>query len=463
MGHELDGGVEFLTAQGRVRRRVGHFVVKIVGPERLRAGHAENVLGQHIERAGTRHGRVLHAGGSRHDGGPAFEHLEAVCRHQDGPGRFVEPMVGAADPLDQPARALGGPDVDAEVDIAPIDSEVEGGGRHHGLEPAFRHGGLDPAALADIERAMMQRDGQVVAVDPPQVPEQLLGLEPRVDEQQGQLGGLDRGVDLPDGVSGTMARPGQPLLRVEHGDMRRRAFRGDHEGGRRFVPARQVGAQLVRLAHRCRESDRLHARCDAPKPGEIEGQQVAALGGHQRMQFVEHDALEVGKQNLGVGAGQQQRELFGGGEQDVGRIAALALALGGGGVAGAGLDPDGQAHLGDRGAEIAGDIDRQRLQGRDVQGVQNRPAGRRCRKLDEARQEAGKRLAGAGRGDQAARSARPRREPEVRAGEDEAPSPGPRTSRGSLPGEGSVRVCRAQPQIRDAGPQRRVPRREPSI
>ena len=58
-----------------------------------------------------------------------------------------------------------------------------------------------------------------------------------------------------------------------------------------------------------------------------ERQQVAALGGDQRMQLVEHDALEAAEQIRRVGAGEQQRELLGRGEQDVRRIAALALAL----------------------------------------------------------------------------------------------------------------------------------------
>ena len=68
--------------------------------------------------------------------------------------------------------------------------------------------------------------------------------------------------------------------------------------------------------------------------------------------------------------GEQQRELLGRGQQDVGRIAALALALRGRRVAGAGLDADRQPHLGDRRFEVARDVDRQRLERRDVERVQ---------------------------------------------------------------------------------------------
>ena len=101
-----------------------------------------------------------------------------------------------------------------------------------------------------------------------------------------------------------------------------------------------------------------------------ERQQIAALGGDQRMQFVEHDALQRGKQKRRVVGRQQQRQLLGRGQQNIRRIAPLPLPPRHRRVAGAGLDLDRQPHLGDRRFQIARDIDRQRLQRRDVEGVQ---------------------------------------------------------------------------------------------
>ena len=88
------------------------------------------------------------------------------------------------------------------------------------------------------------------------------------------------------------------------------------------------------------------------------------------MQFVEDHAPERAEQIGRIVGGEQQRELLGRGEQDVGRIAPLALALRGRRVAGARLDADRQLHLGDRALEIARDVDRERLQRRDVERVQ---------------------------------------------------------------------------------------------
>ena len=47
-------------------------------------------------------GRVLRARHRRHRAPPAFQHLEAVGGHQQGLGRLVQPVVGAADALHQP-------------------------------------------------------------------------------------------------------------------------------------------------------------------------------------------------------------------------------------------------------------------------------------------------------------------------------------------------------------------------
>ena len=72
--------------------------------------------------------------------------------------------------------ALGRADMDHEVDVAPVDAEVERRGADHGAELSRRHRGLDLAPLARIERAVVKRDRQPVDVDPPQFLEDQLGL-----------------------------------------------------------------------------------------------------------------------------------------------------------------------------------------------------------------------------------------------------------------------------------------------
>ena len=58
-----------------------------------------------------------------------------------------------------------------------------------------------------------------------------------------------------------------------------------------------------------------------------ERQQVAALGGGQRVHLVENDIAQAGKQVPGIAMAQQQRDLLRRGEQHIRRAAALALDL----------------------------------------------------------------------------------------------------------------------------------------
>ena len=66
---------------------------------------------------------------------------------------------------------------------------------------------------------------------------------------------------------------------------------------------------------------------------------------------------------------QQQGELLGRRQQDVGRLLDLPGALVGWRIAGSRLDTDGQPHLAHRGFEIAGDVGGKRLERRNIEGV----------------------------------------------------------------------------------------------
>ena len=196
-----------------------------------------------------------------------------------------------------------------------------------------------------------------------------------VDEDQRQLVRADRLVDVAHGVAGGVAGERQACRGLEDADPGAGAARDGDEPGRRLRPAEKT-LQVGGLPHRRRQADRTEIRREAAQARETERKQVAALGGDERVQLVEHDVAEVCEEGLCVAMRDQQRQLLGRRQQDIGRAGDLARALGGGGVAGAGLDLDGQRHLGDRHFEIAGDIDGQCLQRRDVERMQAfAPAG----------------------------------------------------------------------------------------
>ncbi len=84
------------------------------------------------------------------------------------------------------------------------------------------------------------------------------------------------------------------------------------------------------------------------------------------MKFVQHNAGKLTKEISGIRIGQQKRKLLWRRHQNVRRLTALTLAAVLRRVARACLDGNGQSHLRHRPFEIALDVHRQRLEGRDV-------------------------------------------------------------------------------------------------
>ena len=258
----------------------------------------------------------------------------------------------------------------------------------------------------------MQRDAQAIVVDVPQQLEQEFSLHPRVDEDERHAVPLDQRIDFLDRMFRRMAGPWQTLLAVEDRDDRRGCdglFR-EHQIGEIVCTSGvrplldEPGAQIVRLPHRRRKPGRQQLGRELAQSREIQRQQVASLAGRQRMQFVEDDTLEAVEIGFGILRRHHQRHLLRRGQQDVRRLAALAVAFRDRCIARARLDADRQAHLGNRLFQVAFDIDGERLQRRDVKRMDAGRADvvtlRPVRQFNERRQETRQRLAGARRRDQ---------------------------------------------------------------
>jgi hypothetical protein len=199
--------------------------------------------------------------------------------------------------------------------------------------------------------------------------------------------------DLGGGFQAHVAGPGEATLRHGHRDFGWGAVGDlDASGGA------SVGLDGIGVGDGGGQADAAGAGREGAQAGDTERKLVAALGAGQRVDLVHDDAVEGCEERGGVGEGEQDGQAFGSGEQQMGWRDLLARAAIGGGVAGAGLDGDGQAHVLDRAGQVAGDVGSQGFQRGDVDGVE---AGAWVvRQVDEAREEAGEGLAAAGGGDQ---------------------------------------------------------------
>ena len=367
------------------------------------------MLGEHVERAGAEDFGIELALADRVERGARLQIFEAVAGDEDRLAGLVEPVVGAADPLQQARGALGRAHLDDQVDVAPVDAEIEAGGADEAAQPPRGDRRLDLAPRLDRERAVMDADRQILVVHRPQILEDQLGEASRVAEDEGGPVPLDLAHHVLRGPAAAMPRPGDFLVLGQHDrDLGLGARIALDDGDRLDVAMRSEPALIgFGIGDGRRQADAAQARRDRLQPCEREGQQVAALAGREGVDLVDHDGAEIGEQGEAVRMAEQQAQRFGRGQQDLRRPHPLARLAVGGRVAGPSLDPDGEAHLGDRSQQIALHVDRKRLQRRDVERVQT--VGRPLDQLGEAGQEAGQRLPRPGRRDQQRALPGPRR------------------------------------------------------
>ena len=281
-----------------------------------------------------------------------------------------------------------------------------------------------PAAIAAstrrrcsaLQAAVVDGDRQGGVVQLPQFLEQQLGLGAGVDEDDGHAGGADARQDLAARRPGPCgpdqgSRPSGRIMAISGGapsatsidSTSRRCRRA-----RRRRPARP-GARRWRTARSRRAAGARRA-----EPGEAERQAGRrAWCRPARAPRPSRSRARAANMRRRVGQGEQHGEAFGRGQQDVAAASARWRRRSvGGGVAGAGLDGDGQRHVRDRAGQVARDVGGQRLQRADIERVQAGARGRRRGRPGWA----GSRPASCRRrwGRPAARCARPRRPPAAR-------------------------------------------------
>lgn len=107
---------------------------------------------------------------------------------------------------------LGAPHLHYQINIAPVNAQIERGGANHLLERTDNHGALDLAPLFRRQRAMVRCNEQQIIIDHSQPLKQQLGRVVRIDEQQDSLVLLDGFLEVGMRVIGRMPDPGDPLF-----------------------------------------------------------------------------------------------------------------------------------------------------------------------------------------------------------------------------------------------------------
>ena len=378
------------VVQPSIGHRTAYLAQQRRAIERPGAGPRHNVLGQHIEPAGTKCLAVALAFVDRLLGRHRLEKFKAVARYQQGPAGRIEPVIGPPDPLQQPRAALGRAHLHDQINIAPIDPQIEAGGSDQRAQLAARHRAFDFAPRLLRQRAMMNPDRQVIRIGFPQLLKNELGQKARVAEDQRRVVGADRFDQLRHCPSRGMPAPRHPgILGQQDRELGRRAGFTQYQRDATQIAMRcQPAFERGRIGQRRRQGDPLQRGRKRLQPGQREREQVTAFGRRERVHLVDHNPLQSSKQRVSLGIGEQQRERFRRGQQHMRRAHPLPRFTIRRSIAAAGLDPHVQAQLGHRGQQIALHIVRQRLQRRNVERVQaigrraavqlRRTEGRQC-------------------------------------------------------------------------------------
>ena len=191
-GDEAEHLGEAVVAEAGVGRGGADFGEQLGLVDRAGAGEAEDMLGEDVDRAGAEDFGVELAGVDRVERGAGLEIFEAVAGDDHALRRLVEAVVGAADPLEQARAALGRAHLDDQIDVAPVDAEVEAGGGDQRAQLARAHRRLDLAARFQRQAAVVDADAEALVVDLPQILENQLGEAAGVAEDERGLVRFDQ-------------------------------------------------------------------------------------------------------------------------------------------------------------------------------------------------------------------------------------------------------------------------------
>ena len=161
-----------------------------------------------------------------------------------------------------------------------------------------------------------------------------------------------------------MTRPWDAFVGNQNVDVGMNAACGDDQLWR-IASHREPGLQDSRIVHGGRQPNEATRRRPLCQRRQAEIEQITALVRRDGVDFIDDYAFQIGEEFCGMLGSDEQRQLLGRGQQNVGRGFALSLAFVRWRIAGASLDLDIEAHFLNRCHQIARHIDGERLERRD--------------------------------------------------------------------------------------------------
>ena len=337
-----------------------------VGGDGFEDGETDERLGEDVERVLVDFNGLELASRHHARGDSAFGEIVDVAGDEQTLGDAAHGVTGAADALKGAGDALGRGDHDDEIDGADVDAHFERRGTDDRAEFAAFEAVLDVEADAAIERSVVDLDEVgVVGEELFQAETDGFGAAAGVGEDERGFVAKEKRAELLEDARGGVAGGWIRAFAERREDLDARRFRlgdlgdvaraagADEEGGDGFERGDGGGEadtddfrfwildfrlfELRRLGVRNNRKSRIEIRNFFEAFGG-DGEHGAALVFGEGVEFVGDEEADGAEGGNPVGLAEEQREGFGGGDEDVGRFAALLGAFLGGGVTGAGAD-----------------------------------------------------------------------------------------------------------------------------
>ena len=320
----------------------------------VEGAHGDDLLGEHVEGVAGHPGVLDLPAEHELDDGRALQQVAAVLGEDHPLRRLAHVVARPADALDAGAHPHRRLDLDHQVDRAHVDAELEAGGGDESGKPAALERILDLDALLACDGSVVGAH-QLLAGELVEARGQPLGEPSRVDEDDRRAVGpdeledprMERGPDAPPrqlpAVADRGRGPGGRLgAALEVGHVFHRHLDADLEPPP-AAPPRGTDVDDLHLPSRPAEEARhlLERPLGGREPDplrlgggeraealEAQGEVGAALGGGEGMDLVDDDPADAA-QPLARGAGEQEVERLGGGDEDVGGAAGEQAAMSG--------------------------------------------------------------------------------------------------------------------------------------
>ena len=244
----------------------------------------------------------MHRLKSRH----TFHRFKTIGWHDDGFGGRVILVVCPPNPLDQPFDVFWCPDLNDQIDIAPVYAKIKTTGTDNRPKLSVHHGLFDFVTLLSIKTSVVNCNWKRVVVLKPKSMEKNLSLRAGVVKNECYFMLAHLLENLRNRITSPCPSPRQMFQRIEHANIRRCPRIGKMDWTGLMIQSHEA-CNRVWIIDRGRQSDPAQLWGQRLYSAERQHQLIASFAFAEGMDFIDNNPLEICKYPRGIFIRNQKR------------------------------------------------------------------------------------------------------------------------------------------------------------